>query len=287
MRGALGLQRVTASSAPATTVMVCGVTPVQRARLADALRGRAVLREADRFLHLTHALRSTIEHVDAIVLGTRDATGADAAATVRVIAADRPRTAIIAYCQAGVQHSTDIRALATAGVHQFVFAGIDDNGVAFRAVLDAARRQCAAEFIMQRIARLLPPSVQPMAEAVLARPDVITSVSALANAMSVHRKTLFNRCHQASFLPPAELMTWARLALVGFYLDNTGCTIETIAAELSFASDTALRNTIKRYVGRRATEIRQTGAFQAVVASFAERITIGRPPSRETSLHLV
>src|SRR4249919_3676440 len=154
MRGELGLQRVTASPAPATTVMVCGVSPVQRARLADALRGRAVLREADRFLHLTHALRSTV-----------------------------------------------IRALAIAGVHQFVFAGIDDSGVAFRAVLDAARRQCAAEFIMQRIARLLPPAVQPMVEAVLARPDVVTSVNALANSMSVHRKTLFNRCHQASFLP--------------------------------------------------------------------------------------
>jgi methylphosphotriester-DNA--protein-cysteine methyltransferase len=82
-------------------------------------------------------------------------------------------------------------------------------------------------------------------------------------------------------------MTWARLALVGFFLDNTGCTIETIAAELSFASDTALRNTIKRYVGRRATEIRQTGAFHAVVVAFSERIRFGHPPARETSLHLV
>jgi len=287
MRGAFGLQRVTTHPAPATTVMVCGISPVQRARLADALRGRAVLRDADKFLHLTHALRSTVEHVDAIVLGARDATGADAAATVRIIAADRPRTAIIAYCQAGVHHCTDIRALAIAGVHQFVFAGVDDCGVAFRAVLDAARRQCAAEFIMQQIARLLPPAVQPMVEAVLARPDVITNVGALADAMSVHRKTLFNRCHQASFLPPAELMTWARLALVGFYLDNTGCTIETIAADLSFASDTALRNTIKRYVGQRATEIRKTGALHAVIVAFAERIRIGRPPPRAASLHLV
>ena len=49
---------------------------------------------------------------------------------VREVAAGRPRTAIVVWCDAGAHHSVEIRALAVAGAHQFLFAGIDDHGIA-------------------------------------------------------------------------------------------------------------------------------------------------------------
>lgn len=114
-----------------------------------------------------------------------------------------------------------------------------------------------------------------MLEATLARPDAIKTVPELGAALGVHRKTLFNHCRRASFLAPAELIAWGRLAMVAYMLETTACTIERIAIELGYASDTALRNTFKRYTGRRAGEIRSAGGVDAVVSALQSRLRRG------------
>jgi len=284
MRGEGGLRSVAHVAAGALSVLACEASPQQRARLIDALRGRGHVQFADSFEQLGHLLRTTTESVDVVVLPTRDVTGSDAIRTIREIAVARPRVAIVGYCRAGSQYYTDIRALAAAGVHQFVFIGIDDAGVAFRAVLDAARRQCAAECVMEALCSIVPAALHPVVEAALAKPETVTTVSELADALGVHRKTLFNRCERADFLPPAELLTWVRLALVAYMLETTGCTVETIANELGFPSDTALRNSMKRYTGQRASEIRTSGGVSRVLRALCERVR-GEVTARD--LHLV
>ena len=254
------------------TVVACALTPHQRARLSDALRGRAHVHDIDSFAELNQWLRSTVESVDLVLLSPVDREGNDPARAIRQLASDRPRVAIVAFCQAGSQYSTDIRLLAAAGVHQFVFNGIDDTGVALRAVLESARRACAADFVMQQLSPLIPALLQPLVETALARPDSVASVDALAGAAGVHRKTLFNRCERADFLPPAELLAWTRMALVGYLLETTGCTVETIAFQLSFSSKTALRNAIKRYTGFTAIEIRRGGGLACVLEALGRRL---------------
>jgi len=284
MRGEGGLQSVPSLAPGTSSVVACETDSRQRARLIDALRGRSRVQFVESFQELLQALRTTTDTVDVVVLPSHDVTGSDAIRTIRQIAVERPRVAIVGYCQAGAQYSTDIRALAAAGVHQFVFAGIDDTGVAFRAVLDDARRQCAAECVMESLGAVVPVMLHPMLEAALTKPHSVTSVPSLAAALGVHRKTLFNRCERAGFLSPAELLTWARLALVAHLLETTGCTIETIANDLAFASDTALRNTVKRYTGLRATEIRSSGGLASVLSALVERLHEGTPTR---DLHLV
>jgi len=58
------------------------------------------------------------------------------------------------------------------------------------------------------------------------------------------------------------------------------CTIERIAIELGYASDTALRNTIKRYTGQRAGQIRNAGGVDAVVAALEARALRGGDNTR-------
>ena len=65
--------------------------------------------------------------------------------------------------------------------------------------------------------------------------------------------------------------------LVAFYLTNSGCTIETIALDLNYPSDTTLRNTMKRYTGLRATEVRQIGGVEAVLDAMRNRLDGIRP----------
>src|SRR4051812_23655082 len=95
MRGEGGLHSVT--QPVARTVVACAITPIQRARLSDALRNRAELRLTDSFVELARVLRESVDPIDAVVLSVRDAGGGDALATVRDVATHRPRTAIVMY----------------------------------------------------------------------------------------------------------------------------------------------------------------------------------------------
>lgn len=66
-------------------------------------------------------------------------------------------------------------------------------------------------------------------------------------------------------------------------LETTACTIERIGIELGYASDTALRDTIKRYTGRRAGQLRDAGAVDQVVRALDDRL---RRETRQPSLRL-
>ena len=67
-------------------------------------------------------------------------------------------------------------------------------------------------------------------------------------------------------------------------LETTGCTIERIGIELGYASDTALRNTIKRYTGQRAGQIRDAGGVDTVDSALEAR---SRRPACPPALRLV
>lgn len=276
-------QGVTAMRA-ARVVWACACTPLQQARLADALRGAARICALDRSADVVARMRGGSEAPDVVVLAVSADATRDAVDLVREIIASRPRAALVAYCDGVRDTPPSLGALAAAGVHQFLFAGINDRGVALRAIVESARQQCAAEAVMAVLRPHLPSPVHPMAEAALARPAVVTDVRALADALGVHRKTLFNRCVHAGFLGPAELLSWTRLALVGFLLESTGCTVESLAIDLGFASPTALRNAMKRYTGARPTEVRARGGLELVVGRLRARLATGTSPA---PLHLV
>jgi AraC-like DNA-binding protein len=274
MSGAAGLLRVPRPGEILGNVVACGLDQQQRARVLDAFRARVDLRFVDSVAEITTLLRSTVDDIDVIVLPAVDRLGSAGSIerVVRAIAVERPRVAIVAYCAPGARYSSDIRALTAAGVHEFVFAGIDDQGTTFRTILAKARRGCAADWVMQQMRSIIPPRLHRLVEAILTHPDRVISIPTLAAELGVHRKTLFNWCERAAFLPPAELLAWARLALVAYHLESTGCTVETIAIELSYPSDTALRNTIKRYTGLRASEIRRSGGVACVLSALSRRL---------------
>lgn len=282
MSGGAGLLRVPRAGEILGNVVACGLDQQQRARVLDAFRSRVGVRFIESLDEVAPILRGSLDDVDVIVLPAVDPSGAEGTIerVVRQIVLQRPRVALVAYCPPGARYSSEIRSLTAAGVHEFVFAGIDDQGTAFRTVLAKACRGCAAEWVMQQMRPTVPAALHRLVEAVLTHPDRVTSIPTLASELGVHRKTLFNWCEKASFLPPAELLAWARLALVAYYLESTGCTVETIALELSYPSDTALRNTLKRYIKLRASEIRSRGGLACVLEAFSRRIAIV-----ETGLH--
>jgi len=281
MAGGGSLLGVTARS-PALRIWACGCTPLQCARIFDAARRDAEVRAIPHSSGVLAELRAAVDAPDVLVLSVSSLDPRDAPSLVREIIESVPRVALVAYCDDMRDTPPSIGALAAAGVHQFLFFGVNDRGTVMRALLQNACHQRAAETVMAALRPCLPSALHPMVEATLGRPDVVTDVRALANALGVHRKTLFNRCAQAGPLNPTELLTWTRLALVGHLLASTAATVETIAIELAWASPTALRNTMKRYTGARATEIRRNGGLQFVVERLSARFD-----AKSARLHLV
>lgn len=281
MSGVVALQQGALPRAGSELLLVTCVADAHVcAHMREALRGRGTVRVVRTLDEVSAILRTSPVNVDVVVVPSRDVALREAVGFVREVVRSFPNTALVAYCSPAPEHSLDIRNLALAGIHHFYFAG-ERSPVALRSLLNAARRECAADGVMSVLRSALTDETAPIAEACVVRPSQIRAVADLVSALGLHRKTLYHRCRKAGFTGPAELMAWSRLALAAQLLAHSGRTIESVADELEFASVTSLRNMMKRYTGQRASDVRYNGGANCVVVALERRLAARR------RLHLV
>jgi AraC-like DNA-binding protein len=248
----------------------------ERNCVREALRGRATVRFVDRIDEVLKTLGEESRTVIGLLVEPVDRDNRGVAETVQSLRQRLPSLPIIGYCRIGHEHSAAILGLATAGVHELVFRGVDDSGIALRAVLGSAEQSCAAEVILGSLLPLLPPTLHPFARYCLNFPQSAHTVEEVACALGVNRKTLVNYCARACFPAPATLLGWCRLLLATHFLVTTTRTVEKIALRLDFPSDTALRNMMKRYTGMRARELRHPGGMLLVFGKLASVLAAHR-----------
>ncbi|MEP6619717.1 MAG: helix-turn-helix domain-containing protein [bacterium] len=253
------------------TVLTCAIDHAVAQRIRDAMRNVACIQSFGSFVEATDALRSMPMPV-AVVVGPQDAGGSAAIPFVTTVAAYQ-RVAIVVSCNAGLESSQHIRLLARAGAHEFLFRGVDDHGIAVRSVVESAMQACAADRVLVRLLPLLPDRLHSYVRFCVQFPRRALSVSVVAAALGIHRKTLFKYAAADNAPSPGELLAWCRLCLVAEQLELFPFrTVEAIANDLDFASSTALRNMIKRYTGMRAIEIRQNGGMTCVVDALSRSL---------------
>ena len=278
MASVTGRGRTSARGEAATTelpeILLC-VPATDRGRFVDAFRRQATLVSFDSLDAVMPYVSRAAHRIAAAVVTPRDSQGNIAVPVVRQLAHSAPRTALIAYCEPGVGQSGDIRALAAAGIHEFLFRGIDDSRIALRDVINRATQERAAEAVLRVLEPLLPESLHEFVEVCTTRPAEVQTVNQAARLLGVDRKTLANYCARAGTLTPAELLGWCRILLAAEVLDSTGQTVEAVALELEWASVTSLRNMMKRYTGARATEVCTRGGLAFVAGLFAARLHAG------------
>ena len=267
-----------ANSTPVVLALVLGAE--ERRRVCDAVRDRAVVRFVERIEDVMLTLRNETQPMLALLVEPYDRDDRKVAGTVCAIRQRMPALPIIGYCRAGHEHSASIRDLVVAGVHELVFRGVDDSGVVLRSVLGSATHACAADAILADLLPILPPPLHPFAQFCISNPQSAHTVSQVANALGVNRKTLVNYCARAHLPPPASLLAWCRLLVAAHYLVTTPRTVEKIALQLDFPSDTALRNMIKRYTGVRAQELRNRGGPRFVLARLSQSCAAHRASPR-------
>jgi len=136
-----------------------------------------------------------------------------------------------------------------------------------RRFVDLAATARGVDEILREIAPALHVTLFPFVHFCLQHPRV-GSVAAVAEAMGVHRKTLFVRCRDASAPPPGIIITWCRLLSAAHLLSTSMRSVETVSADLGFASPTTFRNITRRYTGLRPTELRDRNAMVVVIRAF-------------------
>jgi methylphosphotriester-DNA--protein-cysteine methyltransferase len=238
----------------------------ERARVRAALRSRYDVRFVDRTIELTQLAMSACAHLAGVVVEPRDIDGRSTVEAIEQLRASVP-VPLLAFSRPGPHHARELSGLIMAGVHEVLYEDADITGVAVRAVLESAQRAQVGERVAEALMATMPGRLRPLVRYATAHPET-QRVSSLAEALGYNRKTLVNHCAVAGYPPPQELLAWCRLAVVGELLTRTTRTIESIALQLDFPSDTALRNMIKRYTGLRASEVRAQGGLRCILNVF-------------------
>ena len=240
-------------------------------RLAAAFRPMPV-----RVVHEVAELHGTMaQHagrIGCVVAEARDRRHEPVGPALAALMERHPTVPVLGYCAVGARHASDLRDLARAGVHELVFADIDDHPALLRAKLTRGEEACAAASVLRGIRGLLPPALMSVAEYCVEFPRDGHEISRIAAALGVHRKTLVNWCERAGLPPPSTLITWVRLLLAAELLRSPGQSVERIANALEFASATALRNLCRRYLGVRPTDLRSPAGRQAAYRAFAAAV---------------
>ena len=253
--------------------------PVSRARLTDALRGEATVRNCE---HLSEILALVEQGLATIVvLDHRDYDGNAALPAVRRLRDEFPSVPVVMYLPMAAVAAGAVMDYARAGVSQLVFQGMDDFKTSLRSAVDAALDQVSAGALASDLEPLIPSTIVPFLRYCLEHARRNITVEEVAAAMGVHRKTLVDRLKAARLPSPRAMIGWSRLLMAARLLDDPGRTIEQVALKLDFPSGTALRNMFKRYTGLRTTEVRENGGVRCLLHAFKRElaaVSAGKPP---------
>lgn len=152
-----------------------------------------------------------------------------------------------------------------------------------RAVSARVGRAAFVEDVWPEVSRVVPAGLLPLARLALERGGAPLTVPAAARALGLHRKTLWSHCRRHGVESVQMLLMWCRVIAAAHALRTSVRSVDAIAQELEFASPTALRNVLRRYLGVTATELRLQGgealacrAFAAWLAGTGTPMTLAR-----------
>lgn len=248
----------------------CVADLLRRRKVESSLRDVAAVRWFNSFVDLRESLETEITRVAVAIVEMEDPTGASAHGFARAMAKSYSGIGLIVYRDPRVDSEADVCMLGAAGVHDILVDGLTDEGFVARAIILDACRRGAAELVMQELDRVMPDRLLPFADAIVRNPTK-GSIEKIAKHLNIHRQTPNSWCKKERFLRPEEVLVWCRLLLVAAMLELTTRTLESIAAELEYASATSLRNQLRNYTGMTATQIR-TGGLASVVNVFLGRV---------------
>jgi len=152
-----------------------------RGRIQAALRGHATVQWFGSFVEIRCALEQGERAITAVI-ALSDAYGGTAMSFAHDVREDMTGTAVVVCCNLRYDSQAPIAALAEAGVHDILFAGMNDEGHAARTVIFGAALGSAADVVMRAVGSSIPDVLTRFVDLVVRRPRELPRGSVLAAA---------------------------------------------------------------------------------------------------------
>lgn len=164
-----------------------------------------------------------------------------------------------------------VEVLARWGVAEVIDVGREDTPLALRRRLKMVQGRMAARLLERALPRSTPTRTRALL-AVAADTAAAGGGSAeLAQALGTTERTVLRWCRRADLPQPRRLLAWLRVLLAADMLDDPGRTLAAVARACGYSSDTALRNTLRTFLGSSPTELRGS-AFQTAASTFSREL---------------
>ncbi|HEY2065942.1 MAG TPA: helix-turn-helix domain-containing protein [Gemmatimonadaceae bacterium] len=242
--------------------------PVHVQRLRGALRDRHELRECDDWATLTRVCDREPVRVAVIDL---HAGGAANFEGVRQLKQRLPRLTLVAYVTFQPDRAHDLFDAGRAGVDGLVIAGEDDAPRPLLATIEQSESKSLAG-LMRRSLDGIDAVVADAVLLAVTRAHERLSPIGLARLLAQPRRAVTQRLAAAGFPAPQRLLTWGRLIVAAYMLEDEHRSADRVAATLDFPSGSAFRNTCQRYLHATPREIRARGGAAYVLRTLLRHV---------------
>ena len=209
---------------------------------------------------------------NAIIIEPLDDANQSTAPIVRRVRNGFPSIPVIVYTGTEQSETRSLVQIIRAGGDAIAVRGVDDILGQLKHIVEVSTLTRVSSETLQQIEPELSPEVRPILAFCLENAARELSVQEVADALSVHRRTLVNRLRSAGLPGPAWIITWCRLSVASRLLDDPARSVDQVAATLHFASPSAFRALCKRHTGMRPQELRQRGAPQQMIELIRRRL---------------
>jgi AraC-like DNA-binding protein len=223
--------------------------------------------------------------VAAILTDLWDAQGQPVAPTLKRVRNAFPAIPIVVCCRLAPESATELLEVARAGINALACRGFDDINAKLASILLQARHDCDATRILAAIRPYLRKNEVPIVDYCITHAQQRISVSQVAAALSLSRRTLSYRLATGRLLSAHSLIVWCRLLTAARLLQDSGRTVEAVALSLQFGSAAAFRNMLRRKAGLTPADLRACGGQDFLLRAFtrllADRERSGDIPFRQ------
>ncbi len=255
---------------------------ITRRRLAGALGASIHVEEARTVRDAWIVLRRRACTV--CILDPIDGEGTPTAHFAAQASADFRRMAFVGHVSRDRSQSKAVLDLARAGVHDLLYTEDADLQLFVRQLVQRAAQRALFALVWPAISPHCSPRTAPILAYCLQHAETNFSITQLARALGVTRKTIAERCAIDGAPHPRVLMAWSRLLAVAHRLESNGRSVESIAYELDFASPNALRNLMQRHVGIQPSALRTLGGLEWLTRRFVGLYRREKLPAARTEL---
>jgi len=192
----------------------------------------------------------------------------------------RPAVAIVAYVPFTVAGMRAVHGLTRIGATEIIIRGVDDSAELLTAAIHRALSASLADSVVSDVRdslRFTAGALGTAVELLFRRPERFRSVSDLASAAGITRRSL-DRCLARAGLAPARTLLACARANVAFHLLAGGQVRKTRAASLvGYPSARSLTRELRELTGRSAADIPAQLSLEAFAALLRRRLTRSPP----------